>query len=71
MSTTLASASAADRVAGQSVVAGQGVTAKTAAAATVALLLGAFLVFGAGFASADALHAVAHDARHAFSFPCH
>jgi cobalt transporter subunit CbtB len=51
--------------------AGIAVRAETAAAALVALLLGTFLVFGAGFASADALHAAAHDARHAFSFPCH
>ena len=43
----------------------------TLAAALVAMLLGSFLVYGAGFANAQALHDAAHDARHAFSFPCH
>lgn len=38
---------------------------------TVLALLGVFLVFGVGFAHPDALHNAAHDARHAFSFPCH
>ncbi len=50
---------------------GVGARAETASAALVALLLGSFLVIGAGFANADLLHSVAHDARHAFSFPCH
>jgi len=38
---------------------------------TVLVLLGVFLVFGVGFASPDAVHNAAHDARHVFSFPCH
>ncbi|HET6521300.1 MAG TPA: CbtB-domain containing protein [Geminicoccaceae bacterium] len=42
-----------------------------AAAAAVAALLGLFLVYGAGLADPSALHAAAHDARHAFAFPCH
>ena len=33
--------------------------------------LGVFLVFGVGFAHPEAIHNAAHDARHAFSFPCH
>lgn len=41
------------------------------AIAAFALALGAFLVWGAGFASADALHDTAHDARHAMGLPCH
>ena len=41
------------------------------AAAALALVLGAFFVWGAGFASADALHDTAHDARHAMGLPCH
>lgn len=45
--------------------------AQTLGAAVVAMLLGTFLVYGAGFANANALHDAAHDARHAFSFPCH
>ncbi|HKF71886.1 MAG TPA: CbtB-domain containing protein [Stellaceae bacterium] len=41
------------------------------ASALVATLLGAFLVLGAGFAPIAAVHNAAHDARHAFAFPCH
>lgn len=40
-------------------------------AATFAAAFGAFLVFGAGFANSHTLHEAAHDARHAFAFPCH
>ena len=36
-----------------------------------ALFLGAFFVWGAGFAHSAALHDTAHDVRHAFGFPCH
>lgn len=36
-----------------------------------ALLLGAVLVFGAGFASPATLHDTAHDVRHAYGLPCH
>ena len=36
-----------------------------------AALLGLGLVWLAGFAGADALHAAGHDARHASGFPCH
>lgn len=35
------------------------------------LALGAAVVFIVGFAHSHALHEAAHDARHAFSFPCH
>jgi len=48
-----------------------GSRAETALSAVLAIVLGAFLLFGAGFAGSDLLHAAAHDARHAFSFPCH
>lgn len=41
------------------------------APAVLAILLGVFFVFGAGFAHSQALHDTAHDTRHAFSFPCH
>ena len=41
------------------------------APALLALLLGAFLVLGTGFAHSDAIHNAAHDSRHAFAFPCH
>lgn len=39
--------------------------------ATFAAAFGVFLVFGAGFANSHTLHEAAHDARHAFAFPCH
>ena len=41
------------------------------APAVLALLLGAFLVLGAGFAPISIAHNAAHDARHSFAFPCH
>jgi len=39
--------------------------------AMLAILLGAVLVYGVGFASPMSIHNAAHDARHAFAFPCH
>ena len=45
--------------------------AERAAPAMLALLFGAFLVFGTGFAHPDTIHTAAHDSRHAFAFPCH
>lgn len=43
----------------------------TLLSAAVSLLLGTFVLFGVGFAQPDLLHNAAHDARHAFTFPCH
>jgi cobalt transporter subunit CbtB len=40
------------------------------AAIGLAALLGALLLYGAGFASNARLHNAAHDARHAAGFPC-
>lgn len=40
-------------------------------AAVVAATLGAFIVFGVGFAHPEAIHNAAHDSRHSFAFPCH
>jgi len=37
----------------------------------LALLLGAFIVFGVGFAHSSTIHDATHDGRHALSFPCH
>lgn len=37
----------------------------------IALLLGTFLVWGAGLANSAALHDTAHDTRHSYGFPCH
>jgi cobalt transporter subunit CbtB len=37
----------------------------------LAILLGAFIVYGVGFASPMAIHNAAHDTRHSFAFPCH
>ncbi len=39
--------------------------------ALIAIALGLFILFGTGFTQPDALHNAAHDARHAFAFPCH
>jgi cobalt transporter subunit CbtB len=39
--------------------------------AMVALIFGAFIVLGAGFAQSSTIHDAAHDVRHAFSLPCH
>jgi cobalt transporter subunit CbtB len=39
--------------------------------ALMAAALGAVLLFGAGFASMQALHNAAHDSRHSAGFPCH
>jgi cobalt transporter subunit CbtB len=44
---------------------------RPAMAALVAALLGLFILFGVGFANPATLHNAAHDARHAFAFPCH
>ena len=35
-----------------------------------AILIGAFLVLGAGFSPISVIHNATHDARHTF-FPCH
>jgi cobalt transporter subunit CbtB len=40
-------------------------------AAIGAIVLGAVLVFVAGFAPAGAIHNGAHDARHGAALPCH
>ncbi len=39
--------------------------------AILALLFGAFLVLGTGFANSTTIHHAAHDGRHALAFPCH
>ncbi len=39
--------------------------------AVLAILFGAFLILGTGFASSSTLHNAAHDGRHALAFPCH
>ena len=39
--------------------------------AMLALIFGAFLVFGAGFAHSSTIHNAAHDTRHAVTAPCH
>jgi len=36
-----------------------------------AFLLGALILYGAGFAQASAVHNAAHDMRHSQGFPCH
>ncbi|WP_448206322.1 CbtB domain-containing protein [Azospirillum sp. sgz302134] len=44
---------------------------QTVAAAFGAMLLGAFILFGVGFAQPQTIHDAAHDGRHSFAFPCH
>lgn len=39
--------------------------------ALFAVVFGALLLFGAGFAQSELLHSAAHDSRHAAGFPCH
>ncbi|OUS31217.1 cobalt transporter subunit [Gammaproteobacteria bacterium 45_16_T64] len=46
-------------------------TLSTAIQVVGALALGAALLFAVGFAPMDVAHNAAHDARHAFAFPCH
>jgi len=40
-------------------------------AAISAMILGACLVYFAGFSHIDAVHNAAHDTRHSAAFPCH
>ena len=40
-------------------------------AGVIALLLGSFLIFGAGLSHSQTLHDTAHDTRHSYGFPCH
>ena len=46
-------------------------TASAVIPALSAILLGAFLVLGIGFAHSDTIHNAAHDSRHSLAFPCH
>lgn len=46
-------------------------SAEESTAAIAAALLGALLIYLAGFSSMEALHNGAHDARHAAGLPCH
>jgi cobalt transporter subunit CbtB len=56
----------------QAVAAAQAASSgRTGLAVLVAVLLGGFILFGVGFANPAMLHKTAHDARHAFAFPCH
>jgi cobalt transporter subunit CbtB len=41
------------------------------APALLSAMLGAVLLFGAGFSSKIELHNAAHDGRHSAGFPCH
>ncbi|TPW27135.1 CbtB domain-containing protein [Pararhizobium mangrovi] len=40
-------------------------------AGLAALLVGSFLIYGAGLSHAQTLHDTAHDTRHSYGFPCH
>ncbi len=50
---------------------GLGAVPRRLGAAVVAALIGVFILFGVGLAQPETLHNAAHDARHAFAFPCH
>jgi cobalt transporter subunit CbtB len=39
--------------------------------AFAAMFLGAFLLWGVGFAGPSVVHNAAHDTRHSAGFPCH
>jgi cobalt transporter subunit CbtB len=45
--------------------------AATLIPALLAILFGAFVIYGVGFAGPMAIHNAAHDVRHSFAFPCH
>ncbi len=57
----------------QTISASQNNTLTLSAAVQVvsAIAIGAALLFAVGFAPMDVAHNAAHDARHAFAFPCH
>ncbi len=44
---------------------------RTVAAAIFAIMLGVFMIYGAGLAQPNLLHNAAHDTRHTLAFPCH
>ena len=44
---------------------------RTALPALMAIVFGAFIIYGVGFAGPATIHNAAHDVRHAFAFPCH
>ena len=39
--------------------------------AMLAILFGAFLIYGVALAEPSAIHNAAHDGRHSFALPCH
>ena len=49
----------------------QGARTERLVAVTAAFALGAVLLFVTGFVQPAVAHDSAHDARHAFSLPCH
>ncbi|MBI05272.1 MAG: cobalt transporter [Pelagibacteraceae bacterium] len=55
----------------QQVIKESAVGSNVLASAVLAILLGAFIVLGTGFAHSDTIHNAAHDSRHSFAFPCH
>lgn len=49
----------------------EGTRSESLKAAALALVLGAGLIFTAGFSHSSTIHNAGHDTRHALSFPCH
>lgn len=51
----------------------EGISATTSRALQIVgcALLGAVIIYGAGFVNTAAVHNAAHDTRHSQGFPCH
>ena len=49
----------------------QAFTLSTTLQIAAALAIGSLLIFVVGFSHLEIAHNAAHDARHAFAFPCH
>ena len=52
-------------------ISGTGTLSQRLTAAIFASILGAGLVYFAGFSHIEAVHNAAHDTRHSAAFPCH
>jgi cobalt transporter subunit CbtB len=55
---------------GAAVDGGQRAMPGTRVSAAISMLLGALIIYGAGFAP-GILHGNSHDSRHTLGFPCH
>ena len=67
MSTSLAN----NTIAAADLPLSHGVAVSNVWPALLAVVLGAFILFGVGFFSLSVAHNAAHDTRHTMVFPCH